>query len=55
MKILIVYYVKLQINKYFGCIINTNDKYEGYLIKWKDIKTDKNVHLSCIGITGSFY
>lgn len=43
MKILIIYNIKVQRNKYAGCIINLNDEYEEYLFKWKDIMNDKNL------------
>lgn len=43
MKILVIYNIKVQRNKYVGCIINLNDENEEYLFKWKDIMDDKNL------------
>lgn len=40
MKILIVYYIKVQRNTHFGCIININGDYGGHLIKRKDMMND---------------
>lgn len=58
MKILVIYNIKVQRNKYVGCIINLNDENEEYLFKWKDIMDDKNLcgffFFFLVGITGSF-